>query len=125
DEVRRLDLPRGQYAGLLRDRNRDERLLDHALFTVDRHAGAVPTGQVLPAARALVTVLVHDGQRAAESLWLRGDPGRSDALHRGLLRERPDHHEVHRPHAVRQRPCGPSWKKVVWLVSLSCARYFH
>ena len=44
--------------------------------------------------------LVHDGQRAAESLGLRGDPARSDALHRGLLRERPDHHEVHRPHAV-------------------------
>jgi hypothetical protein len=38
---------------------------------------------------------LHDGQHAAESLGLRGAPGRSNALHRGLLRERPDHHEVH------------------------------
>ena len=28
-------------------------------------------------------------------------------------------------HRRRQRPCGPSWKKVVWLVSMECARHFH
>ena len=57
-EIRRLHFPREQHAGLLSDRNRDERFLDHALLTIDWHAGAVPSGQVLPAARALVAVLV-------------------------------------------------------------------